>query len=87
MTSKTWTADIVFEETPDTTEAVVTIHMDDAECHASGSAKRNPVDPSVPIIGEELAAARALAELSSKLIEESAAILESHLGRRVEFTR
>ena len=86
MTRKTWTADIVFEETPDSTDARVTIHMGDAECAARGSARRNPNDPSVPIIGEELAAARAFAELSHKLLDESAGILESHLGRHVELT-
>lgn len=87
MTRKTWTADIVFEETPDSTDAQITIHMDEAECTGRGSARRNPHDPSVPIIGEELAAARAFAQLSSKLLEESAAILEAHLGRHVELTR
>lgn len=87
MTRKTWTADIVFEETPDTTEALVTIHTGEAECAARGIAKRNPQDPNVPLIGEELAAARAFSELSSKLISESAGILEGHLGRHVELTR
>ena len=86
MTSKTWTADIVFEETPNSTDALVTIHMGEAECHARGSARRNPSDPSVPLIGEELAAARAFAQLSSMLVDESAGILEGHLGRHVEFT-
>ena len=81
-----WAIDIVFEETPDTTEATATLRMGDAECTGRGSARRNPSDPSVPLIGEELAAARALAELSSKLVDESAGILESHLGRHVEFT-
>lgn len=86
MTRKTWTADIVFEETEDATDACVTIHMDGAECVGRGSARRNPNDPSVPIIGEELAAARAFAELSHKLVDESAQILELHLGRHVELT-
>lgn len=87
MTRKTWTADIVFEETEDTTEARVVVHMDQAECVGEGRARRNPEDPSIPIIGEELAAARAFAQLSHKLLDESAQILESHLGRHVELTR
>ena len=84
---KTWTADIVLEETPERTDAVVTLHMGDAECTAEGHARRNPQDPNVPRIGEELATARALSDLSRKLLEESAAILEAHLGKEVHLAR
>lgn len=84
MTTKRWTADIMFEETPETTDAVVTVHMGDAECIARGRARRNPHDPNVPLIGEELAAARAFSDLSHRLVDESAKILEGKLGRRVE---
>ncbi len=84
--TKTWTAEIVLEETPDQTDATVTLRTGDAECVARGRARRNPHDPSVPRIGEELATARAMAELSSKLLEESAKILEDQLGRPVHLT-
>ncbi|HVM20289.1 MAG TPA: dsRBD fold-containing protein [Egibacteraceae bacterium] len=84
MTTKTWTADIVFEETTETTDATVTVRMGNAECVAHGSARRNPSDPNVPLIGEELAAARAFNELSHRLVDESAQILEARLGRKVE---
>jgi hypothetical protein len=83
---KTWTAEIQLEETPDETEATVTLRTGDAECVAHGRARRNPDDPNVPRIGEELATARALAELSGKLVEESAKILEGHLGRPVHLS-
>lgn len=83
---KTWSMTIDLDETPDRTDAKVTLRMGDAECTAEGHARRNPDDPNVPRIGEELATARALAELSNKLVEESASILESHLGRKVELT-
>lgn len=79
----TWTAEIILEETPEKTDAFVTLRTGDAECTAEGHARRNPHDPSVPRIGEELAAARALGELSRKLLEESARILEGHLGKEV----
>lgn len=36
---------------------------------ATGHARRNPADPSVPEIGDELAASRALAGLAAKLAE------------------
>ncbi len=81
---RTWTAQIDFTETPDRTDAVVTVTMGDSACMARGSARRNPNDPNVPRIGEELAAARAFHELSSKLVEESARILEEALGEPVE---
>ena len=81
---RTWTATIEFTETPDRTDAVVTVTMDDSQCMARGSARRSPNDPSVPRIGEELAAARAFHELATKLVEESARILEEALGEPVE---
>jgi hypothetical protein len=84
--TKTWTAEILLEETPDKTDARVTLHMGDADCVAEGHARRNPHDPNVPRIGEELATARALAQLSGKLLEESARILEDHLGRPVHLS-
>jgi hypothetical protein len=83
---KTWTAEIVLAETADQTDATVTLRMDNAECIAKGLARRNPHDPNVPRIGEELATARALAELSSKLLKESAKILQDHLGHPVELS-
>jgi hypothetical protein len=80
---KTWTAEINLEETPDRTDAFVTLRTGDAECIAEGHARRNPQDPNVPRIGEELATARALGELSRRLLEEAASILEAHLGEEV----
>ena len=85
--TKTWTAEIVLTETTDQTDAMVTLRTGDAECTARGAARRNPHDPNVPRIGEELATARALAELSSKLLEESARILEDSVGHPVDLTR
>ena len=36
---------------------------------ATGRAKRNPADPSIPLIGEELALARALGSLEDQIID------------------
>jgi hypothetical protein len=83
---KTWTIDVVLEETPDTTDAVATLRTGDSECTARGHAQRNPADPNVPRIGEELATARALSQLSAKLLEESARILEAHVGEEVHLS-
>ena len=84
---KTWTAEIRLEETADRTDAYLTLRTGDAECLAEGHARRNPQDPNVPRIGEELATARAFAELSRKLLEEAAAILEAQLGEEVHLDR
>lgn len=84
---KTWTVDIVLEETADRTDAFVTLRTGDAECTAEGHARRNPEDPNVPRIGEELATARALSALSGKLLEESAHILERHVGHEVRLVQ
>lgn len=81
--TKTWTVEISIEETPEQTDAVATLRTGDAECVGRGRARRNPDDPNVPRIGEELATSRALADLSSMLLEESAKILEGHLGHPV----
>ncbi|MBA2577216.1 MAG: DUF1876 domain-containing protein [Euzebyaceae bacterium] len=84
---KKWTVDVTLEETEDWTVAMATLRMGDAECTARGEAHRSPADPNVPRIGEELAAARALGELSGKLVQEAAMILEDALGRHVELAR
>ncbi len=84
--TKQWTIDVLLEETEDKTDAKVTLRMGDAECVAEGHARRNPHDPNVPRIGEELATARALSELSGKLVEESARILEGALGHSVNLS-
>jgi len=39
------------------------------QLEAHGVARRNPVDPQVPVVGEELAIGRALAALATQLIE------------------
>jgi hypothetical protein len=43
---------------------------------ATGRAKRNPVDPSVPVIGEELALARALSSLEDQIIDAAYAKID-----------
>jgi hypothetical protein len=65
------------------TEATATISIGGAEYEASGLARRNPADPNVPTIGEELATARALSDLSHKLVDTATRTLEDHLGRPV----
>ncbi len=53
----------------DETETVATaiLHLRGEHFEAKGRARRNPVDPSKPVIGEELAIARALRVLESDI--------------------
>lgn len=55
----------------DETETVATAVLDLRADHfeATGKARRNPVDPPRPVIGEELAIARALARLQERIME------------------
>ena len=48
-----------------------------------GRARRNPTDPAIPQIGEELASARALADLSHRLVEAAATAIEAFEGKPV----
>ena len=51
-----------------------------------GLARRNPRDSEVPEIGDELAAARALADLAHQLIEATVADLEAATRERIHLT-
>lgn len=56
-----------FEEDEDHTEGFATLHTTVGTFSGRGTARRNPVDPNVPLVGEELAAARALMDLAGSL--------------------
>jgi hypothetical protein len=68
--TKKWTVDIFLDEYEDnrTTSAEARLHTDDpTDVRGTGRSWRNPHDPNVPEIGDELAAARALADLAERL--------------------
>ncbi|RIQ12895.1 DUF1876 domain-containing protein [Jiangella rhizosphaerae] len=76
---KHWTIEVVIDE-----------HQDDRMTHAEarlqaprqpamagiGRARRNPEDPEVPRIGDELAVARALSDLAHQLLDVAAGDIE-----------
>lgn len=69
-TVKRWSVDIYIDEHSDErrTWAEARLHTKDAsDLHGTGTAHRNAYDREVPEIGDELAAARALADLAEKL--------------------
>ncbi|WP_442939211.1 DUF1876 domain-containing protein [Nonomuraea sp. SYSU D8015] len=55
------------EDGDDTSAQAALITDDGTEVTGNGHARRNPSDPAVPVIGDELAASRALADLAEKL--------------------
>ncbi len=56
------------------------VHLDagDRSLAGYGRSRRNPTDPSMPQVGEELAAARALYDLARHLTEDAWNMIESH---------
>jgi hypothetical protein len=81
--SKVWTVELVIDESADVTEAKALLHVDDRELGGWGRARRAPQDPDRPHIGEELAVARALSDLSHQLVDAAAAEIEEFEGHRV----
>ena len=55
----------------------------DQRFHGFGQAKRAPEDPKIPVIGQDLAAARALSELSHQLLHAAADRIEATEGHPV----
>jgi hypothetical protein len=75
--------DISLTEDADHCEAVAHVRVRDRDFSGWGRARRNPTDPEMPVVGEELAVARALSEVSHQLVVAAADSLESALGRPV----
>jgi Domain of unknown function (DUF1876) len=81
---KVWTLEIAIGENADETEAQARLRVDDADMEGWGRARRRPGDPERPRVGEELAVARALAELSHRLIDAAVAEIEASEQRPIE---
>ena len=80
--SKVWVVEVAIEETPEGhTEAKAMLPISDRRFGGWGRARRNPTDPEMPRVGEELAVARALSDLAHNLVEAAAAAIEAHDGR------
>jgi hypothetical protein len=78
-----WHVDVAFSEVEDKTRADAILEIAGQHFHGWGQAKRSPGDPSVPVVGEELAAARALSDLSHQLVNAAAQRIEDYEGRPV----
>lgn len=68
---------LVEDETETVATAVLDLRGDHFE--ATGKARRNPIDPQKPVIGEELAIARALRRLEDKITEAAEIKIDEYL--------
>ena len=83
MTTKVWSIEVSLTEDPETTHAHAALKLGDRAFNGYGVARRNPSDPEVPRIGEELATARALSDLQHKLVHAAVAAIEAFEEHRV----
>ncbi|MDQ0989163.1 DUF1876 domain-containing protein [Streptomyces sp. V3I7] len=68
MEAKEWTVQIyITEEGDDTLARAVLTASDTSQVTGRGTARRNPDDRPIPVIGDELAASRALEDLATRL--------------------
>ncbi|MCQ4040815.1 dsRBD fold-containing protein [Streptantibioticus rubrisoli] len=73
-----WNTHVYVVEEGDITKARATLDTTTAQFTGDGEARKNPRDPQVHEIGDELAAGRALADLSRKLLREAAQEIEEN---------
>ncbi|MBT2522149.1 DUF1876 domain-containing protein [Arthrobacter sp. ISL-28] len=77
MQEKGWSVNIVIDEHEGLTRAKAQLYAEDrSDLIGVGMARLNPADSNIPVIGDELATARALADLAHQLIEATAADIE-----------
>jgi nicotinamide mononucleotide adenylyltransferase len=86
-TVDTWTVTIELDEHDGHTRAVARLRSRDTEGTVGvGLARLNPADRDVPEIGAEIAAARALSELSRRLLHLAAEDVEQASGEAAPLT-
>ncbi len=79
---KKWTVEVDIDEHEGRTRAVAKLLTNDTDSMVGvGLARLNPADRDVPEIGDELATARALSDLSHRLLDEAAERVEQMNGR------
>jgi hypothetical protein len=82
-----WPVEIRFTEDDVHTHATVRAQLRDGETMtATGDAYRNPRDSSQPMVGEEIAAARALITLGTELLHAASTRIEQATHKPVHLT-
>lgn len=86
--SNKWNVEIEFSEDDVHTHASARAQLGgDDSIATTGDAYRNPRDPSLPMIGEEIAAARALIALGTELLHAASARIEQGTHHPVHLYR
>jgi hypothetical protein len=75
---------ISFTKDVDRTRADAFLKLASQTFHGVGQAKRASGDPSVPVIGQDLAAARPLSDLAHEFLDTAAERIESYEGHPVK---
>lgn len=84
--TRKWHVEIYIDEHEDQTRAEARLtSQDNLATIGRGRARRNPHDPNVPEIGDELAVARALADLSHQLLDAAVQDVEGITHRPAHF--
>ena len=85
MQQSGWQVHIEFDEDDTHTHAAATARVrGDAARTGRGDAYRNPKDSNQPVVGEEIAAARALIDLGTQLLQAAAAQIEQVTHQRAD---
>ena len=84
MVDQSWIVNVMFTEEGDRTRADAILELGGERLHGFGRASRAPRDPNVPVIGKDLAAARALGDLSHQLLDAAADRIERFEGHPVK---
>lgn len=83
-----WRVEIEFSEDDVHTHASAHAKLrDEATMTTTGDAYRNPKDDSQPMVGEEIAAARALIALGTELLHEASTRIEQATHQPVHLYR
>ena len=86
--AKHWTVDVYIDEFEERTRAKARLHTrDETHLVGVGLARLNPADANVPEIGDELAVARALADLAHKLLDATVTDIEAVTHEAAHLTR
>ncbi|MEU5546701.1 DUF1876 domain-containing protein [Streptomyces sioyaensis] len=86
--TKTWNAEISITEIDSEVRAEARLRgKEGGQLVGQGTARCNPADENVPDIGDELAVARAMSDLSHQLLQRAAHDIEVHTARPVERLR
>jgi hypothetical protein len=80
--TKQWNVTVEIDEDENTTLAHASMRTPAGQdVSGDGKADRNPIDPDIPTIGDELAVARALRNLSERLLHATEKDISSVTGQ------